>query len=346
MERKLIAIFLLSAFFGAFISLDTEPIAEKEFNPSEKNQWNNSGTVQKDEVKVDREDKNFTIPDEKLGPRWHAVNTGLPFYTMKKNFCQMAQVTVAKELTPYFEVCLNRDGFRDRNYSKEKPPEEFRIAALGDAVTFGLGVNESQTWPSYLHKDLEARYSGRDFQVMNFGIPFVGTRQEVLWFNRTGREYEPDLVVLQYMDNDAQNKTRVHLLQERFKERLPDNISRERKRDVANRMAIRRERNERKNMTLKEELENVDTYMDRLEKYSESDDFDVFIVYHTTQYTQRHLSYLRNETAENNWGLMVSNLDADTTYYGSFYLAPEGHRKKAESLAGNLSKQGFLSSTR
>lgn len=330
---RMLILFILSVLVGAF----APEIGLEPFSGTEAMYTNTSDSTVNNETK-------FSTPELKYRPRWWPSESDTSINLMRTNFCQKSRVTVASELSPYFEVCLNKDGFRDQNYSREKPANTLRVAALGDAVTFGLGVENNQTWPSHLEDSLDQKYEDRNIQTLNFGIPFVGTKEEVIWMNHTGRRYNPDLVVLQYMDNDAQNKTRVRQLETRFRQKIPDNISGKRRADIAKRRAIRYERNSRKNMSLTEEVKVVDKYLDKLEKYSYQDDFEVFIIYYTTQYTQRHLSYLKNVTAEKDWGFMVSNLDKNATYDVSFYLTPEGHRKTADQVAKNLSQKNFLES--
>ncbi|NQZ95342.1 MAG: hypothetical protein HRU01_02425 [Myxococcales bacterium] len=98
---------------------------------------------------------------------------------------------------------INRTGFRDREIPVERG-DAVRIVALGDSVTFGRGVPRGQTWPKLLETSLNASASGpQRFEVLNMGVSGYNTRQEVRWYEKFGRAYAPDLIVLQYTLNDV-----------------------------------------------------------------------------------------------------------------------------------------------
>lgn len=333
MDGKTAAALFLVSFVAA--AGTAELVAEQDKAGASNNKSLEQGQ-ERERSRPENEVAEPPTPEKQYQPDWWNEDSYRGVDLMKTNFCQESRIAVATELTPYYEVCLNKDGFRDINYSVKKPEGTTRIAALGDAVTFGQGVENNETWPSYLQRSLERRYPSQNFQVMNYGIPFVGTKQEVIWFNRTGRKYDPDIVVLQYMDNDPQNLTRVSELTTRYRNRLPENAS-ESKLSQANRRALKVERMERKNMSVEEEMEVVERYLDRLEAYSEKDDFEVMILYYGTQHTTRHLEYLRKSAQERGWELKLSDLDQNQTFGSSFYLTPEGHNRTAQDVVERLS---------
>ena len=57
----------------------------------------------------------------------------------------------------------NQDGIRDRDYSRIKPSGAFRIAAVGDSGTFGLGLDLKDTWPKQLETEVQKSKSQIDF---------------------------------------------------------------------------------------------------------------------------------------------------------------------------------------
>ncbi len=89
-------------------------------------------------------------------------------------------------------------GLREREIPRQKPPGQFRIVALGDSFTEGMGAPITRTWPRTLERLL-----GRNFLVVNAGIcgddPFYAF---VLLRDRLAA-LSPDLVIL------AQNATDV-----------------------------------------------------------------------------------------------------------------------------------------
>lgn len=90
---------------------------------------------------------------------------------------------------------INKDGFRDKEYSLEK--NNTRIIVLGDSVTMGQGVEIEQTFPKLIEQDLE------NTDVINLGVIGYSTFQEVAFFKEKGLKYKPDIVVLGYVLNDA-----------------------------------------------------------------------------------------------------------------------------------------------
>jgi hypothetical protein len=100
-------------------------------------------------------------------------------------------------------VRINGLGFRDsREYALEKPSGTFRILVLGDSVTFGHGATFETTYPYLLEKRLEAWRPDVRWEVWNLGVPGYNTRQELVYLQEVGRQYQPDLVVIGFYPND------------------------------------------------------------------------------------------------------------------------------------------------
>ncbi len=95
---------------------------------------------------------------------------------------------------------LNNHGWRDRDREYAKPPGVFRIVALGDSVTFGAITPEDKTYTRILEDKLRA--DGFAVEVINISTPGWGTDTQLEAFRREGKRYSPDLVVVQFTDND------------------------------------------------------------------------------------------------------------------------------------------------
>ena len=62
-------------------------------------------------------------------------------------------------------------GFRDREMAVDKPSGVFRILALGDSFTFGVGVEGNQAYPKVLETLLNRSGGlGRRVEVINAGF--------------------------------------------------------------------------------------------------------------------------------------------------------------------------------
>ncbi len=108
-------------------------------------------------------------------------------------------------------VKINREGLRDREHSRRKPPNTLRIAVLGDSMTEALQVPLERTFWSVLEQQLKSckALGDRDAEIINFGVSGYGTAQELLTFRDRATAYSPDVTVLAfYAGNDVRNNSR------------------------------------------------------------------------------------------------------------------------------------------
>ena len=94
----------------------------------------------------------------------------------------------------------NRDGMRDREHALAAAPGVRRVMILGDSVTLGYGLRPEQAFPQVLQDLLDAR--GRPAEVFNVAFSGWSTRQERIAYERIGRRYHPDDVVVAVCLND------------------------------------------------------------------------------------------------------------------------------------------------
>lgn len=99
-------------------------------------------------------------------------------------------------------------------FSPEKPGSTIRVLCLGDSFTFSSGVDDSETYPEQLARELERRYPGRRIEVVNAGMPMFGLLDEIDYYLEKGRALRPDLVILQFYSNDFQDHLRGYVLRE------------------------------------------------------------------------------------------------------------------------------------
>lgn len=99
-------------------------------------------------------------------------------------------------------VMLNSDFFRDENFTNEKEPQTLRIAALGDSLTFGGGIeNVSDRFSNLLQTKLTK--NGKKAQVYNLGLSGQDTESEIKVYNKFAY-LGFDVVIWQYYFNDVQ----------------------------------------------------------------------------------------------------------------------------------------------
>jgi len=87
-----------------------------------------------------------------------------------------------------------------RSYSPRPARGTIRIAALGDSFTFGDGVNDDETYPVVLERNLHER--NWPVEVINAGVPGRGTGEEALYYDEYVSDFHPNIVILGVVGND------------------------------------------------------------------------------------------------------------------------------------------------
>ncbi len=107
-------------------------------------------------------------------------------------------------------VEISRDGLRDREHPRIKPPATLRVAVLGDSYAEALGIPVEQTFWSVLERHLNRNGAGHGWrvEVVNFGVHGYGTGQELLTLRCCVWDYEPDVVLLAFFSgNDVSDNS-------------------------------------------------------------------------------------------------------------------------------------------
>ena len=106
---------------------------------------------------------------------------------------------------------INSNGFRGPEFSIEKPDNTFRVIAVGGSTTFGIGVKDASTWPSILGDKLQNFSEDIDIEVINAGIPAIGSLNESKLIKGKLVNYEPDMIIIYDGANDAACKSLEHI---------------------------------------------------------------------------------------------------------------------------------------
>lgn len=102
-------------------------------------------------------------------------------------------------------IHINRYGFRDIEWQDPKglspnvPSADtgtFRVALLGDSVTFGLGVEQGQLCSEVLEDALAEHFPERGAQVMNFSFPGYCFQQMEAQYEQVVQAWKPDVLIL------------------------------------------------------------------------------------------------------------------------------------------------------
>ncbi len=109
-----------------------------------------------------------------------------------------------KPLSPSNGGNLNSKGFRGAEYTQAKPANTYRILSLGDSFTFGI-VPVQYNYNSRIERQLNRKLAdqGKQFQLINMGIPGIGPRDYLALLTNEGTQLNPDMVVVSlFIGND------------------------------------------------------------------------------------------------------------------------------------------------
>ena len=105
-------------------------------------------------------------------------------------------------------VQINQEGFRDIEHARAKPEGVTRILVLGDSFIEAMQVPLEATVARRLQAELDPE--AKRIEVISMGISGFGTAGELLLYERLGRAYQPDIVLLNfYVGNDVRNNSPV-----------------------------------------------------------------------------------------------------------------------------------------
>lgn len=125
-------------------------------------------------------------------------------YTTGNPYLRTALVPGLRYQSGPFHVEVNSLGSRGPEIAMPKPAGVFRIFALGESTTFGWkGVrSHDEAWPALLEAKLRAAYPGRQFEVVNAGVPGYTSIEQRINFMLRVSHLEPDAILIYHGNND------------------------------------------------------------------------------------------------------------------------------------------------
>lgn len=94
-------------------------------------------------------------------------------------------------------------GFRSRYEQVRRRPGTLRVLALGDSFTWGFEIGQADSaWPALLERTLGS-YASQPVEVINMAFRGYTTANEAELLRRVGWQFDPDLVLIQFLVNDA-----------------------------------------------------------------------------------------------------------------------------------------------
>jgi len=104
-----------------------------------------------------------------------------------------------EEDLPFDYRVINSHGFRDVERQYAKPPGTKRIILLGDSVVVGYRIKEID---QLMSRQLEMIYGAENVEVLNVAVTGYCTRAEVELLRVKAVKYDPDAVILFFVEND------------------------------------------------------------------------------------------------------------------------------------------------
>lgn len=83
-----------------------------------------------------------------------------------------------------------------------KQENEYRVLSLGESSTFGLFVDNSQTYSAQLEKLLNQIDTSTRYRVINCGVPAYSSFQSIVYLKKKGIMLKPDMVLFYHEFND------------------------------------------------------------------------------------------------------------------------------------------------
>jgi len=116
-----------------------------------------------------------------------------------------------KPSSPDYGGKLNSRGFKGAEYTQAKPANTYRIVSLGDSFAFGV-VPSQYNYNSRIERQLNRKLTdkGKQFQVINMGIPGIGPRDYLALLANEGVQLNPDMVIISlFIGNDILEAEKV-----------------------------------------------------------------------------------------------------------------------------------------
>ncbi len=108
-------------------------------------------------------------------------------------------------------IIANSEGIRARREYDDKKKGVFRILAIGDSITFGMGVDQDDAYPRQLEKLLN-RYTNTaiEYEVINGGMSGFNASDEAHFMAYLSEKYRPDLIIWMLIANDYDDSLGVN----------------------------------------------------------------------------------------------------------------------------------------
>ena len=99
---------------------------------------------------------------------------------------------------------VNSLGYRGPEIALPKPPDRYRIVALGGSTTYGGYLDDYElTWTHKLERLLADQYGYSQVEVVNAGVPAYSTYESAVNFMLRAQDLDPDMIIIYHATNDV-----------------------------------------------------------------------------------------------------------------------------------------------
>ena len=114
------------------------------------------------------------------------------------------------DLTPNYRRGLtshNSLGFRDREFSLQKPDGVYRIVALGGSTTYTVMVEDNEkTFTANLERTLKKQFGYKNIEVINAGVEGFNSWETLINLAFRVLDLNPDLIIIYHGTNDVHTR--------------------------------------------------------------------------------------------------------------------------------------------
>ncbi|MBN1871263.1 MAG: SGNH/GDSL hydrolase family protein [Candidatus Omnitrophica bacterium] len=115
------------------------------------------------------------------------------------------------------KVKNNRFGYRERDFSYQfLKQQDFIVVVLGDSLTWGVGLSESQRYSNLLERYLKSEYPDKKIAVLNYAIDSGATTEERDILRLIYKEIKPNLIIVGFCLNDPQEKPQNYSVEREY----------------------------------------------------------------------------------------------------------------------------------
>ena len=122
-------------------------------------------------------------------------------------FLEPSKKTISESPDYKISVDINSLGFRGKEF--ELGNDNHNILVLGDSYSFGSGVEDNETFPALLEQYFDK--VGIPVNVLNTSVPAWGSTQKLLFLQKEGNKYNPDLILWQFCETDFEHNLQFDL---------------------------------------------------------------------------------------------------------------------------------------